>query len=57
MAYKTILTQLPTTARAKEMLKVAVPLAEAQGAHLIGLHVVPRMPVCSALLKRRYRPR
>lgn len=45
MAYKTILTQLPTTARAKEMLKVAVPLAEAQGAHLIGLHVVPRMPV------------
>ena len=45
MGYKTILTQLPTSARAKQMLKVAVPLAQAQGAHLIGLHVIPRVPV------------
>ena len=45
MAYKTILTQLPSAARAKQMLKVAVPLAQVQGAHLIGLHVIPRVPV------------
>jgi nucleotide-binding universal stress UspA family protein len=56
MAYRTILTHLPSSARAKELLKVAVPLAEAQGAHLIGLHVVPRVPVSFGMIEAQIPP-
>ena len=41
MAYKTILTNLPTPDRVKPVLDVAVPLARKHRAHLVGLHVVP----------------
>lgn len=56
MAYRTILTHLPSSALAKHMLKVAVPLAQAQDAHLIGLHVVPRVPVSFGVIEAQIPP-
>ena len=41
MAYKTILTFLPTVARAERVLDVALPIAESHDAHIIGVHVMP----------------
>ena len=41
MAYKTILTFLPSVERTDRVLDVALPIAEAQDAHLIGVHIIP----------------
>lgn len=42
MTYKTILAYLPDPARVDAVLDVALPIARAHEAHLIGLHVVPQ---------------
>lgn len=41
MAYKTILAFLPTPARAERVLDLAIPIADAQDAHLTGIHTIP----------------
>ncbi len=45
MSYKTIITYLPSLEIAKQVLDVALPLSEAHGAHLIGLHIIPVLPI------------
>lgn len=49
MSYKTILTFLPDASRAGRLLDTALPIARARDAHLIGLHVMPRVPVMYAV--------
>lgn len=49
MSYKTILCYLPDEAHAERLLKVALPIARQHDAHLIGLHVIPRVPVMYAV--------
>ncbi len=44
-AIKTIAVHLPTASLADSLLNVAVPLAKAQGATLVGVHVVPAVIV------------
>jgi nucleotide-binding universal stress UspA family protein len=44
MFYKTILIHIPSSRRAAAMLDVAIPVAQSQDAHLIGLNVVPFVP-------------
>ena len=44
MTLKTIVTYLPDRQRAERLLKVAAPLARRHDAHLIGLHIIPRIP-------------
>ncbi|MCB1512772.1 MAG: universal stress protein, partial [Hyphomicrobiaceae bacterium] len=41
MTYKTVLAFLPTFERAERVLDVALPIADAHGSHLVGVHVVP----------------
>jgi nucleotide-binding universal stress UspA family protein len=41
MAYKTILTFLASVERANRVLDVALPIAEEQDAHVIGVHIIP----------------
>lgn len=43
MSIKTVLAHLDHPARASETLKPAIALAKAQGAHVIGLHVMPSL--------------
>lgn len=45
MLYKTILAYLPTAKSAVRVLDVVLPIARSNDAHLIGLHVVPRVPL------------
>ena len=45
MPYKTILTYLPNTKSASQVLEAVLPVAKEHDAHLIGLHVIPRVPV------------
>ncbi len=49
MAYKTILAYLPDPTKAERLLKTALPMARTHDAHLIGLHVIPRVPVMYAV--------
>ena len=49
MSYKTILVYLPEPAKLDRLLDVAAPLARQNEAHLIGLHVIPRVPVMYAV--------
>ena len=44
MFYKTILIHIPSSRRAAALLDVAIPVAQSQDAHLIGLNVVPFVP-------------
>ena len=44
MAYKTILTYLPSKSAVEATLDIAIPLARAHGAHIIGLNVIPQIP-------------
>jgi nucleotide-binding universal stress UspA family protein len=48
MTYKTILVYLNDPKRAQRLLDVAVPLAKAHGAHLVGLAVMPPYVVIPA---------
>ncbi|MGI9476905.1 MAG: universal stress protein [Hyphomicrobiaceae bacterium] len=45
MSYKTILAYLPNDKAIDRVLDVALPIAQDNDAHLIGLHVRPRVPV------------
>lgn len=45
MSYKTILAYLPSDEAAKRILDCVLPIAQEHNAHLIGLHVLPRVPV------------
>ena len=45
MPYKTILTYLPDIKTASHLLDAVLPIAREHDAHLIGLHIVPRVPV------------
>ena len=45
MAYKTILMHLVSKSVTPSLLDVALPIAKEHGAHLIGLHVIPNVPV------------
>ena len=49
MSYKTMLAYLPDRKTADRVLDYAVPLARQNEAHLIGLHVVPRVAVMFAM--------
>jgi len=49
MPYKTILTYLPDTQTAGQLLDAILPIAQEYDAHLIGLHIVPRVPVMVAV--------
>ena len=48
MAFKTILVCLNDVERGKEIAQVACQLASKHGAHLIGLFVIPVMPIYPA---------
>ncbi len=45
MTYKTILTYLPDSTIADHVLEAVLPIAKEHDAHLIGLHIIPRVPV------------
>lgn len=45
MSYKTILAYVPSPGHARDLMHVAIPLAEAQSAHVVGLHVTTDIPV------------
>ena len=45
MPYKTILTYLPDKKTADRLLNAAMSVARENDAHLVGLHVIPRVPV------------
>jgi len=45
MPYKTILTYIPDIESANQALSAVLPIAQEHDAHLIGLHIVPRVPV------------
>ncbi|MGI9406712.1 MAG: universal stress protein [Hyphomicrobiaceae bacterium] len=45
MAYKTILAYLPAPDRVPDLMNVVIPMAEKQGAHVIGLHIMAEVPV------------
>ncbi len=45
MSYKTILSYLPDQERAERLLDHALPVTQENDAHLIGLHVLPRIPL------------
>ncbi|MGI9405898.1 MAG: hypothetical protein ACR2O4_05965, partial [Hyphomicrobiaceae bacterium] len=45
MAYKTILAYLPAPDRVPDLMNVVIPMAEKQGAHIIGLHIMAEVPV------------
>jgi len=45
MKYKTILVYLASKDSVSSVLDVALPIAEKHGSHVIGLHVVPKVPV------------
>lgn len=49
MSYKTILTYLSSAERAKALIDVSLAIAGKQEAHLIGLHVIPQVPVYGAV--------
>ena len=49
MSYKTILTYLSSAERAGALIDVSLAIARRQEAHLIGLHVVPQVPVYGAV--------
>ncbi len=50
MPYKTILAYLSEPEHVQSILNVAMSLAEKQGAHLVGLHVIPKVPLYDNLL-------
>ena len=56
MSYKTILTYLPMPQNADRILDVAAPLAQKFDAHLIGLHVIPRVPVMYGMVAAQIPP-
>lgn len=49
MPYKTILVYLPDPEHAERMLDAVLPVVQANDAHLIGLHIIPRVPVMYAV--------
>ncbi len=49
MSYKTILTYLPSVERLPAVLDVAFSVVAKQDAHLIGLHVIPQVPLYGAV--------
>ncbi len=49
MSYKTILTYLPDKVTASRLLDAAISTARSNDAHLIGLHVIPRVPIMYAV--------
>ena len=49
MPYKTILTYLPDQSTADRVLDAAISVARDNDAHLIGLHVIPRVPIIYAV--------
>lgn len=49
MSYKTILAYLPDRQNAEKLLDATLPIARRNDAHVIGLHVIPRVPVMYAV--------
>ena len=49
MPYKTILTYLPDKKTADRLLNAAISVARDNDAHLVGLHVIPRVPIMYAV--------
>ena len=49
MTYKTILAYLPTKDRVDDLMDVAMPMAEKQEAHIVGLHVMVEIPHYGAI--------
>ena len=49
MPYKTILTYLPDKSTADRLLDAAMSTARDNDAHLVGLHVIPRVPLMYAV--------
>ncbi len=49
MSYKTILVYLPNEEAAERLLKCALALARDHDAHIVGLHIIPRVPVVYAV--------
>lgn len=45
MSYRTILMSLNEVERAQELLNFAIPIAQKNNAHLIGLHVIPALDI------------
>ena len=45
MSFKTILTYLPSHEMAQRIVKVGLPIGEDHGSHVIGLHIVPVLPI------------
>ncbi len=45
MPYKTILVHLVSKSKTPSLLDVALPIAKEHAAHLIGLHVIPNVPI------------
>lgn len=56
MSYKTIMVYFPHVDRVPALMNVALPLALAQGAHLVGITVIPPIDVYAALA-REYSPK
>lgn len=50
MSYKTILAYLPSVDRVPAVMEVALSVARKQDAHLIGLHVIPQVPLYGAVV-------
>lgn len=48
MAYKTILVYIDEAARSEPLIKAARQLGESEGAHIVGLHVIPDIQVYAA---------
>ena len=49
MPYKTILAHIPNESQAQRLLDTVLPLAREFDSHLIGLHVLPRLPVLNSI--------
>lgn len=54
MTYKTVLAFLPSLDRAGRVLDVALPIADAHGAHLVGVHVVPDVTMYYGFVAGRF---
>ena len=56
MSYKTILAYLPDRAMAEKLLNATLPIVRQNDAHVIGLHVIPRVPVMYAVAEAEIPP-
>ena len=50
MPYKTMLAHIPNNSHANRLLDAVLPLARQFESHLIGLHILPRLPVMNSIV-------